>query len=354
MIVEQTNISMSSAYMQTQQYDKTETLSVTAGSGTPRPELSETNAGNTGDSVAISSEAMNAFSYDAARTSASDNEDLTLTGDAKLMIMKLIIEKLTGRKIDLKSIRGIIDAQSIRVEQDAGSTAQQQPAAPQQAVSVSYSSTETYSERQSMAYNANGVIKTADGKQISFSVELSLNSEFIKQNNINIQADNGVKHDPLVINFAGSAAQLSTDTIAFDLNGNGQTQNIHFTGAGSGFLVLDKNGDGKVNNGSELMGPTTGNGFSELAGYDSDNNGWIDENDPVYKNLSVWTKNADGGDKLTSLKALGIGAIDVSALSTTYAYKDKTNKLQGQLTSTGVFIRENGIPGTIQQIDLIT
>ena len=42
----------------------------------------------------------------------------------------------------------------------------------------------------------------------------------------------------------------------------------------------------------------TGNGFSELAEYDSDGNGWIDENDEVYDQLKVWVKDENGKDKL--------------------------------------------------------
>ncbi|MBF0487646.1 MAG: VCBS repeat-containing protein [Nitrospirae bacterium] len=351
MIVEQSNIGMSSAYTQTQQYDKTESLTVRVGRapGSPESAAASANARPIGDSVAISEQAMNVLSLnsDATKSSDSGNEDILLSGDIKELIVKLILEKLTGKKIDLKSIKGIMGAKNIRVGQNA--------VPPQQSVAVSYSSSETYTENQNMTYNAAGVIKTADGKEINFSLDLSLSTEFMQQNNINLQADNGVKkQDPLVVNFSGTAAQLTSPTVAFDLNSDGQNENIHFTGAGSGFLALDSNGNGKIDNGSELFGPSTGNGFAELAHDDSDKNGWIDENDPVYNALSVWTKDTTGGDKLTSLKALGIGAINIGALSTNFAYKDETNKLQGQLKSTGIFLNESGAPGTIQQIDLTT
>lgn len=364
MIVEQSNISMSSSYTQTQQYEKSEALTVNVSSGTNGSEsgAAPVNDRTSGDSVAISSEAMSALSFNSdmstTSTSASDNGDTLLNGDVKWMIVKLILEKLTGRKIDLKSIQGIIDAQNIRVGQDAptaqqGPTSQQAPTAPP-SVSVSYNSTETYSEQQNVSYNAAGVIKTADGKDINFSVDLSLSREFTQQNNINLSAGIGVRHDPLVVNFAGNAAQLTDKTYAFDLNSNGQTENIHFTGSDSGFLALDKNANGIIDRGSELFGPSTGNGFSELAQYDADHNGWIDENDPVYNALSVWSKDATGHDKLHSLKALGIGAIDLAALSTNFGYKDETNKLLGQLKSTGIFLKDSGTAGTIQQIDLVT
>ncbi|MBA4422041.1 MAG: hypothetical protein C0390_02925 [Syntrophus sp. (in: bacteria)] len=42
-----------------------------------------------------------------------------------------------------------------------------------------------------------------------------------------------------------------------------------------------------------------------MAKYDGDQNGWIDEKDAAYKNLSIWTKAADGTDIFTDLKAVG-------------------------------------------------
>lgn len=48
---------------------------------------------------------------------------------------------------------------------------------------------------------------------------------------------------------------------------------------GGVFLALDKNGDSVINDGKELFGAATGQGFKELAIYDSDKNYWIDEND---------------------------------------------------------------------------
>ena len=41
--------------------------------------------------------------------------------------------------------------------------------------------------------------------------------------------------------------------------------------------ALDINEDGKINDGKELFGTASGNGFGDLAAYDQDNNGWIDE-----------------------------------------------------------------------------
>jgi hypothetical protein len=161
-----------------------------------------------------------------------------------------------------------------------------------------------------------------------------------------------VRSDPLVINFNGNAAQLSDQRFSFDLNSNGKTEQINSLQPGSGFLVLDKNNDGKVNNGSELFGPATGNGFSELAQYDTNRNGWIDGGDTVFNQLKVWTKNADGSNNLSNIASLGIGAISLQSASTPFDIKTASNKLLGSVLSTSVVINNDGTTGTAQQINL--
>lgn len=83
-----------------------------------------------------------------------------------------------------------------------------------------------------------------------------------------------------------------------DLDADGMEDQISFVLPGSGFLALDLNGDGRINDGRELFGPETGDGFAELARYDEDGNQWIDENDPVFERLRIWTKDAEGRDVL--------------------------------------------------------
>ena len=108
----------------------------------------------------------------------------------------------------------------------------------------------------------------------------------------------------------------------------------------------------RINNGSELFGATSGNGFAELAVLDTDNNGWIDENDAAYWQLRVWTKDASGKDQLSTLKQANVGALNLAHVATPFDLKDAGNALQGQIRSSGVFLTEDAKVGTIQQIDL--
>lgn len=209
-------------------------------------------------------------------------------------------------------------------------------------------------ESEKVAYSAQGVVKTADGKQINVDVNMYMSREFAEYSQTSLGwAPAGNLCDPLVINYGGTAASLTGEKYDFDLDGDGVLDKISFAGAGSGFLALDKNGDGSINDGGELFGPGTGNGFGELRGYDKDGNGWIDENDEVFGQLRIWSKDQNGKDQLFTLRELGIGAIYLGDVATEYTMKDGANNTQGVMRSTSFFLKEDGGAGTVSHIDLL-
>ena len=67
--------------------------------------------------------------------------------------------------------------------------------------------------------------------------------------------------DPLIVNIGSDTADVCDQTFKFDLDADGTEDEISMLGKGSGFLALDKNGDGKINDGSELFGTKSGDGF---------------------------------------------------------------------------------------------
>ena len=178
------------------------------------------------------------------------------------------------------------------------------------------------------------------------------NREFLREQQLSLRAGDAQLTDPLVLNFGGEAATLTSRKFSFDIDSNGRPQQISFVGPNSGFLVYDRNQDGIINDGSELFGPRTGNGFKELAAYDADGNGWIDANDPIYRNLRIWFKDEQGNDQLLGLGELGVGAIYLGHITTPFMHKDADNELLGALRSTGIFLDHQGRAGTIQQVDL--
>jgi hypothetical protein len=224
-------------------------------------------------------------------------------------------------------------------------------AADQEGWGIIYEYYESHYEQEQTNFSADGTIVTADGQEISFQARVTMSREFFSEEHLSLRAGDALK-DPLVINFSGAAAALSDTRFAFDIDHDGATDQIHFVGPGSGFLALDRNGDEIINDGSELFGPRSGEGFAELQQFDSDGNGWIDENDAIYDRLRIWTRDEAGQSHLFSLGQKGVGAIYLEHVDTPFALKDESNNLQGQVRSTGVFISENGATGTIQQIDL--
>lgn len=179
-----------------------------------------------------------------------------------------------------------------------------------------------------------------------------MSREFASQMNISIRAGDA-KIDPLVINLNGESPGLKEEKFFFDLDCDGNMEQIPFLMSGNGFLAIDLNNDGVINNGGELFGPITGNGFDELARYDVDGNNWIDENDPVFQNLCIWIKEPDGSDRLFALGEKGIGAIYLGNIDTLFHHKGGKNNLLGQIRKTGIFLKEDSSAGVISHIDLV-
>lgn len=207
-------------------------------------------------------------------------------------------------------------------------------------------------EQENTSFSATGIAKTADGREIEFGVELNMSRGFAGSF-FSSKDEEVVLTDPLVINLDSSMANVSDQKFFFDLDADGKKEEISSLGSGSGFLTYDKNGDGIINDGSELFGTKSGDGFADLARYDQDGNGWIDENDSIFDNLKVWVKNEDGTDRLLSLKEADVGAIYLGSADTQFhlnnAYTNQTNAV---IQKTGVFLKESGGAGTVQHVDL--
>lgn len=209
-----------------------------------------------------------------------------------------------------------------------------------------------FAETEHTAYEAQGIAKTADGREISFGVTVEMSRGFC-QHYETLTQETLTLCDPLVINLDSNTASVSDMKFLFDLDADGEEEEMSFAGKGSGFIALDRNGDGKINDGSELFGTKSGDGFADLAAYDEDGNGWIDEADSIYKDLRVWTKDENGNDILMDLKSADVGALYLGNASTEFSLNDmETNKTNGVIRSTGVYLKESGGVGTMQHVDL--
>ncbi|MBS1139484.1 MAG: hypothetical protein H6R13_937 [Proteobacteria bacterium] len=349
MKIASTSLQLASSHASSQRHEVSESLKMWVGPRRPnfadegqasRPRLT--------DSVTLSEAGKAASSAQA--TNDTGNEEID--NDPKLRLIRSLMELLTGQQIKVFDAHDLHSGHALTATAPPpASTPQQQ--APAAGYGVEYDYHETYSETEQTTFTASGTVTTADGREISFDLQLSMSRSYHEESNVSLRlGDAARKTDPLVLNFSGSAAQLTDQRFAFDLNSDGSNEQINFVTPGSGFLVFDRNKDGKVNNGSELFGPSTNDGFQELAKLDDDKNGWIDENDTAFGQLQVWTRDTEGNDQLQSLASAGVGAISLNPVSTPFDIKTNANELLGKIRTSGILLQENGMAGTIQQIDL--
>lgn len=263
----------------------------------------------------------------------------------KASIVRQLVKTVTGKEFKLFS------AQDLQLEGNVSHLAVDFSAPAKTEVGVIYRKTESLYEAEKSNFFAEGAIQTRDGASISFSVSLSMSREFSQESSMEIRTGAAKKIDPLVINFSGNAAELTETSFVFDLDVDGETEQLATLKSGSAFLALDRNNDGVINNGSELFGPTSGEGFSELAEFDDDNNGFIDEADAIYDKLRLWQHHSDDSQQLMALGDKNIGAIYLGHVSTPFQLTNQQNVVQGEVRSTGIYLQENGSVGTIQQID---
>ncbi|MFZ5997812.1 MAG: hypothetical protein ACOYW7_10030 [Nitrospirota bacterium] len=152
---------------------------------------------------------------------------------------------------------------------------------------------------------------------------------------------------PIVLDLDRDGVETTNvkDGAYFDHDGNGFAEQTGWAGADDGILVMDKNGNGTIDDGKELFGNETllsdgtkaSNGFQALAELDGNSDGKIDSNDAAFAQLKVWQDiNGDGystSGELKSLSELGIQSINTGYTnSTTVDAQGNEHKQIGSFT----------------------
>lgn len=218
--------------------------------------------------------------------------------------------------------------------------------------SMSYMESLSYVETEESSFEGQARIETENGRSFDISYTLNMSRTFTAYMENN-KAVKGNFLDPLVINLDSNPANVSDMHFYFDLDCDGSKEEISTLAEGSGFLALDKNNDGIINDGAELFGAISGDGFADLAEFDHDGNGFIDEADEIFDRLKIWVAAGTDTPKLLSLKEAGVGAICLGNVDTKFSLKNADNKTNALIRKTGFFLYENGGAGSIQQVDLL-
>lgn len=125
------------------------------------------------------------------------------------------------------------------------------------------------------------------------------------------------KTDPLVLDLAGNGFSTRglDDAVRFDLDADGRTDRISAPSGDDALLALDRNGNGRIDDGRELFGDQNeaANGFAELGKYDDNGDGRIDLQDAVFERLRLLRFDAEGRQHSQSLSQAGVAAIELDA-----------------------------------------
>ncbi len=173
---------------------------------------------------------------------------------------------------------------------------------------------------------------------------------------------NMVNTDPIVIDLDGDGVELvsGANGVEFDINADGTKEQTGWAGMDDGILAFDVNGDGQINDMSEMIShyfayqdhnaaTNPDSSMEVLAQFDDNSDGVIDAEDEIFDGLSVW-QDADGdgetdAGELLTLADQGIESIDLG-------YDTASEENEGNLiTKEGNVTFEDGTQSQWQEVN---
>ncbi|OPH35828.1 helix-turn-helix domain-containing protein, partial [Moraxella equi] len=169
-------------------------------------------------------------------------------------------------------------------------------------------------------------------------------------------------YDPIVLDLDGDGIEtIAHDKLkkaVFDHDGDGIAHATGWVKKDDGILVLDRNGDGVINDGREVFGDsmilstgeTAKHGYEALADLDSDGNGKINADDTKFDELRVWRDlDSDGVSDVGEL--FGLHELGISALNLDYQEVDKNLTGGNKLTQLGSYEKHDGKTGVMGDVN---
>jgi RTX calcium-binding nonapeptide repeat (4 copies) len=157
------------------------------------------------------------------------------------------------------------------------------------------------------------------------------------------------QNDPLVLDLDGNGLTLTSprgSTAFFDFNGDGFATRTGWVSATDGLLAVDTNGNGRIDDITELFGTATQNGFQVLSALDSNHDGKIDAADTAWSTLRLWVDaNSNGQTEAGELHLLSDTNIASLSLTTTPTPDVTING--NSVVATSTFTRLDGSTGGV-------
>lgn len=275
-----------------------------------------------------------------------------IRNDPRLALLVALVEKMTGCKIEVippgvakRIAAGETDLPGLRLGQRAA-------VFPEGGPQITIEGVRRVAEAEDTTVSIRGSVVTADGTRHDVSVELAMSRRFVEETRFGMTFGAPPMTDPLVLTFEGALPEFQGGTARFDLDLDGTTDIVRLTSGASAMLWYDRDGDGRITDGSELFGPRTGDGFAELAALDTDGNGWIDSSDAAFAKLRLVTGDGAGGKIVRTLAEAGVGAISTASVRSPFTLMEGSTVF-GQIQATGLVLLDHGAPAVIQHVDLV-
>jgi len=236
-------------------------------------------------------------------TSTTEMSKLDDSVDKEILKLELLLKSIAKDPEDYKRLKGVLTEQ-IRMAREIMSSGKSNQAR----LSASKGTVEVQSQR------------------VTFQLSLSISRV---ETQAEIQDVQIAMADPLILDMDGKGIELTPagKGAFFDINGDGKKDSTAWVKGNSAFLVMDRNNNGLIDDGSELFGDQHGasNGFLELARFDSLRDNIIDRKDSVYKALKIYQDlNGNGAidsGEVKSLEKAGVASINLD-FSNTDVQKD--------------------------------
>jgi Ca2+-binding RTX toxin-like protein len=171
-----------------------------------------------------------------------------------------------------------------------------------------------------------------------------------------------VRRDPLTLDLDGdgieTVAGSGSNPIVFDHDGDGLKTGTGWIKGDDGFLVMDRNGNGTIDNGTELFGDATNlyaggkaaDGFAALVQEDTNGDGKVSSLDARWNSLRVWRDlNQNGVSEAGELFTLQ--SLNIASIATAKTANAQTLPDGNQIADLGSFTRTDGSAGTLGEVN---
>jgi len=255
-------------------------------------------------------------------TASAEADNLEESTDAELRKLEFLLKSITKDPEEYERLKSVLTKQiksAMKIMASMHGSASSQTSVASKAVEV---------QSQRINYQISMQISRVDAQ--------------VQVQDVQVQDLQVSTSDPLILDMGGEGIELTQagSGAVFDINGDGRKESTAWVKGSSAFLVMDRNNNGTIDDGTELFGDQHGalHGFQELARFDSNSDNIINSRDTVFKALKVYQDmNGNGridSGEVTSLEKAGVASINLDFTQIDSQKSGNRLILKGSFTTT--------------------